>query len=303
MVHSIRSEAPFAFGGRAPFLPLPGLCESDIGPITLPLQAAQVRELTAVGRKVVLLEKTSIVETILCQYRRIYSSRLSFSAHWSASVAVLANDICSKLKLSGPICPHFSHLSLFEPNSFMLPVVQNGRIRSVATLLILLPSKFSGGTLFVSHLHREAAFDFSTFSDSIIQYAVYLPGSRIQIERVKKGVKLCLFYSLISSSSCQPQDINKDSTDVNPLHIYSIWKALSPDVAPENSLFPWSTPTLQKASDSQILLAVMLQSFLYFVPATFLWLALQFLCSSGVWKNCNYPLEQTIPWSNILSLK
>ncbi len=97
------------------------------------------------------------------------------------------------------------------------------------TLVIQLPSHYSGGELIVYHRSKSECFDFSgAESCADFYYAAFYADCQHEIKPVTKGFRLCLIYNLIyhSVDCCPTPENNEESVST----IVSAMKQWSKDV-------------------------------------------------------------------------
>ncbi|RAL14764.1 2OG-Fe(II) oxygenase [Aspergillus homomorphus CBS 101889] len=95
------------------------------------------------------------------------------------------------------------HAELYKLNIYSGPSghfaahVDTPRSKSqIGSLVVCLPSEFSGGKLTVRHGGQQTAFDWSGSSRSAIQWAAFYSDCEHEIEKVTEGHRLTLTYNL-----------------------------------------------------------------------------------------------------------
>ena len=78
------------------------------------------------------------------------------------------------------------------------------------TLVIQLPSDYSGGQLIVAHHGKEETYDFSGVQGCVTShYAAFYADCIHEIKEVTKGYRLCLIYNLLyKGSGSLPSTVN-----------------------------------------------------------------------------------------------
>lgn len=90
----------------------------------------------------------------------------------------------------------------------------------IGSLVVCLPSAFKGGDLIVRHQGSNVSFDWSTRSDSTIQWAAFYSDCAHEIKPVTDGHRITLTYNLyVTDSGCGsvPRNVNIDPQTL-PLH-------------------------------------------------------------------------------------
>src|SRR5262249_23246490 len=86
-----------------------------------------------------------------------------------------------------------------EPGSFFLPHKDGEKLdRMVATLVLVLPSAYTGGELVVRHEGQEEVIDFGGGANNLFQihYAAFYADCEHEIRPLTSGHRLCLVYNL-----------------------------------------------------------------------------------------------------------
>lgn len=68
--------------------------------------------------------------------------------------------------------------------------------QQVGSLVVCLPSSFTGGNLLVRHHGQEIDFDWSAMSGSSIQWAAFYSDCEHEILTIKEGARITLTYNL-----------------------------------------------------------------------------------------------------------
>jgi hypothetical protein len=191
----------FCVQGSAPAV-LPGLEVDGLGPIGLPLNPGQAKELIRKSAQAPhgKGEKT-VVDTKVRRVWRMEPDRFSLTnPQWARFVRETVDKVQQELGLEGQkLTSHLYDLLVYEPGSFFLPHRDGEKLdRMVATLLIVLPSSYEGGELIVRHEGEERTIDFQGGPESAFQvhYAAFYADCEHEIRPVKKGYRLVLVYNL-----------------------------------------------------------------------------------------------------------
>ncbi len=204
-------DRPGAFcaagGGPAP---LPGLEVAGLGPVGLPLTAAQVPELVKKCRQAPYGkgEKT-LVDTNVRRVWQLAPDRFALTnPDWQAYLATTVQAVRRELGLEKQaLDAHLYNLLVYEPGGFFLPHRDGEKLdRMVATLVIVLPSAFEGGELAVRHEGRERVIDFGgpARNPCHTHFAAFYADCEHEVRPLRTGHRVCLVYNLTLAKAKKP---------------------------------------------------------------------------------------------------
>jgi len=193
-----------SFGAVPPILP--GLDVHGMGPVSLPLTAGQAAELiqnceqAAYGKG-----EQTLVDTDVRRAWKLSPSRFTLNnPAWSATLDGIVASVQSELGLAGhELNAHLYNLLLYEKGGFFRPHRDGEKLdRMVATLVILLPSAYTGGELVVRNEGHERVIDFSGDPGKFqTHYAAFYADCEHEVRPVRSGFRLCLIYNLTLAKS------------------------------------------------------------------------------------------------------
>ncbi|CAF0870830.1 unnamed protein product [Didymodactylos carnosus] len=126
-----------------------------------------------------------------------------------------------------PIDLQLYKLLLYEKGSFFKSHRDSEKVRGMfATLVVLLPSSYSGGEFIIRHNKVERKFDFSGAErQNDYHYIVFYAGCEHEIRPIHSGYRLALIYNVISCSTTIPSHATIfDKTLVQDLsHLLKMW--------------------------------------------------------------------------------
>jgi predicted 2-oxoglutarate/Fe(II)-dependent dioxygenase YbiX len=220
-----------SFDGRGSFvangvLPnvLPGLEVNGVGSIGLPLSAEQAIQLREQCEQAGYGKgEQTIVNTQVRRVWRMTPDRFELTnPEWTDTVSNIVACVQQELGLEDQkVSAHLYDLLLYERGGFFLPHKDGEKLdRMVATLVIVLPSKFMGGDLVVRHEGEERVIDFSSSKGKFaIQYAAFYADCEHEVKPLTEGHRLCLVYNLamekkgtFAKAPLHLQDINNVAT-------------------------------------------------------------------------------------------
>lgn len=186
-------------GGPAP---LPSLEVAGLGPVGLPLTAAQAPQLIKRCRQAPYGkgEKT-LVDTGVRRVWQLEPDRFSLTnPDWEQYLTTTLQAVQRELGLEQQkLDSHLYNLLLYEPGSFFLPHRDGEKLdRMVATLVIVLPSSFRSGELVVRHEGQERVIDFGGTERNAFHthFAAFYADCEHEVRPLREGYRLCLVYNL-----------------------------------------------------------------------------------------------------------
>ena len=180
----------------------PGLVIAGLGPIGLPLTAQQAMELkTRCQQAPYGKGEKTLVDTSVRQVWQLDPDRFSLTnPEWQQFLSDAVKTIQQELGLEKQkLESHLYNLLLYEPGSFFLPHRDGEKLdRMVATLVVVLPSSFTGGELVVRHEGQERTIDFSgpAFNPFHTHFAAFYADCEHEVRPLSTGYRLCLVYNL-----------------------------------------------------------------------------------------------------------
>ncbi len=202
---AIDRPGDFCVSGVAPDT-TPGLEVAGLGPIGLPLSADQADRLkrqceqAAYGKGV-----QTVVDTSVRRVWRLTPDRFTLAnPAWQNTVATMVVAVQRDLGLEDrALQPHLYDLLLYEPGGFFLPHRDGEKLdRMVATLVVMLPSHYTGGELIVRHEGQEQVIDLGGDPSRFqTQYAAFYADCEHEVRPVTGGHRLCLVYNLTLAKS------------------------------------------------------------------------------------------------------
>lgn len=194
----------FSTGGEATELPaVPGLTIDGIGEVALPLSdnellkrvLAQCRQ-APYGRGMETLVDTTVRKTW-----QLEPSRFSF-AHpdWNAGLQQLLSRVGKGMGCADGITCHVYKLLIYEAGGhFVFHRDTEKEPGMFATLVVQLPSRFTGGSLIVKHKKISLKYDFGCASGKapfLAHFAAHFADVEHKVEEVLSGVRVAVVYNI-----------------------------------------------------------------------------------------------------------
>jgi hypothetical protein len=219
-----------------PYL-FPMISVKGVGDVSLPLVDAVSEKLIAVARKApfgVGSETRQDDQVRNCW--EIDASQVSTMQSDEAQeyFARVVQESCYQLGISEPrfhersIHANLYKMLLYEVGGHFLPHRDSEKEDGMfGTLILQLPSAFSGGTITVKHDGKEVNFDHSNNAASTIHATALYADCEHQLHPITSGRRLCLVFNLVADPSGRiPSNTVSASLEVELARIASYWKGL-----------------------------------------------------------------------------
>ena len=180
----------------------PGLEVVGLGPIGLPLTGHLAKELkTHCEQAPYGKGEETLVDTNVRRVWQLDPDRFALTnPEWPQFLRDAVKTVQRELGLEKQkLESHLYNLLLYEPGSFFLPHRDGEKLdRMVATLVVVLPSSFTGGELVVRHEGEERTIDFGSaeFNPFHTHFAAFYADCEHEVRPLQTGHRLCLVYNL-----------------------------------------------------------------------------------------------------------
>ncbi|KAM6492221.1 hypothetical protein JOM56_011945 [Amanita muscaria] len=241
-------KGSFAYSENRPDAPNPLLTITDIGPISLPLSEIDAKRIIAciTHWQAPFGLGTSTASTPIDKEVRdtwqIDSSLVSFqNPAWNSFLQSNTASICSGLGLSGgyDIQYKLHKLLLYETGSLFRRHQDTQKEDGMfATMVIVLPSQYTGGEIVVSHGSTSEVIEFSASCTSISVFSWYTD-VMLEVKPIRSGYRLVLSYNLMRGSLSRPEVVptGGDASELSRLHqILERWRTGGYEQLPEQRM-------------------------------------------------------------------
>lgn len=188
-----------ATGGKVS-LPLPRLSVEGVGLIPLPLQAREIQALISKSEQAPFGQGSkTIVDESVRNCRQIDPSKVTVSTSWSDAVGALAISMAEKIGVHNrKIVAKLYKVVLYPPGGFFVTHRDTERESGMfGSLVVQLPSVFTGGELLVRHAGKEQKFDFSKDGDVEFHAVAFYADCEHELKKIQSGYRLCMLYNLL----------------------------------------------------------------------------------------------------------
>jgi predicted 2-oxoglutarate/Fe(II)-dependent dioxygenase YbiX len=185
--------------GRTELL-APRIEVEGVGPIALPLLAAQAKQLIkAATRAPYGRGAETIVDTNVRRTWQIEGSRVAIGGkHWAQTLAGIVQRAVEGLGVTGPVTAPLYKLLIYDKGSFFVSHRDTEKVPGMfATLVLALPSQSEGGELVVRHKDREARLELKCDEPSEIAFAAFYADCVHEVLPVTSGSRATLVFNLV----------------------------------------------------------------------------------------------------------
>ncbi|KAL7548481.1 hypothetical protein ACHAWF_011759 [Thalassiosira exigua] len=230
VLQEIESPGTFATGGSCgDKLTMPGLEVDGVGTIGSPLSPILAKELikrceqAPFGRG----SKTMVDKTIRNTFQLAPDHFQTTNPSWKLELEGLTKDVCENLGVERhlKVEARLYKLLVYEEGSFFKPHRDSEKEEGMfGTLVLVLPSKFSGGQLVVKHKGDTEMFEQGKSSKFQSQYIAFYADCKHELTEVTAGYRLCLVYNLVKVGfGSPPQAVDNRSTMKRLIAAARLW--------------------------------------------------------------------------------
>ncbi|CAL1700296.1 unnamed protein product [Somion occarium] len=204
---NFQSTGTFAFKQAYPDAPNPVLKIHGLGTIGLPLSSrdAEAIKTSAEQAPFGMGERTVVDKTVRDTWEIDAKSVAFGSTRWVEFMADVVKSVCQTLGVnfaaSAPRCELYK-LLLYEKGSHFLPHVDTEKSNGMfATIVVVLPSEFTGGEAHLSHGGLSLKYDTSVDGASQTTVMAWYTDVMHEVKPVTSGYRLALSYNLIHTTT------------------------------------------------------------------------------------------------------
>jgi hypothetical protein len=214
-IREAKRSSAFCMDGCLPVVD-PAIEVKGLGPVQLPLNPKSAKELIAQCRVAPYGKGTrTLVNRKVRNTFELDPKKFRLSDDWSSAVAGAARLAAEQLDLPAEeVEAKLYKLLVYEKGGFFLPHRDSEKHDGmVASMIVALPTRFSGGTLIVRHGAAERRLSFQEAAAGMAPcYAAFYADCEHEVREITGGIRLCLAYNLLLKpsrskrpSAAQPQ--------------------------------------------------------------------------------------------------
>ena len=199
LLGQVRRPGDFFATGTIDIHP-PRLEIAGIGPIALPLLPEQAERIVALAEPARYGRGTeTLIDTKVRRTWQIGADRIQISGHaWEQDLAQIVARAAAGLGVTAPVEAEFYKLLVYDTGSFFVRHRDSEKAPGMfATLVVVLPSDYSGGELLISHKGREVRLDLRREEPSESAFAAFYADCRHEVLPIASGHRLALIYNLV----------------------------------------------------------------------------------------------------------
>ncbi|MGB0432314.1 MAG: 2OG-Fe(II) oxygenase, partial [Bacteroidia bacterium] len=206
---------------------LPGLTVNGMGEIALPLQTVQAKALIQMASKAPFGKgsKTFVDDKVRSGWE-IDANQLHFkNPQWTKFLDRSIKKLKKTLGIEEyTVEAHLYKLLVYEKGDFFLQHKDSEKEEGMfGSLIIGLPSEYSGGELLIRFEGEEVIADFTDDADKFgLNCAAFYADCDHEVKPLKSGYRICLVYNLVQKKSSAKIELHSVNHHANQLaHIFT----------------------------------------------------------------------------------
>ncbi|HRX69893.1 MAG: 2OG-Fe(II) oxygenase [Candidatus Competibacteraceae bacterium] len=217
---------------------VPQLEVEGIGPIALPLLPVQAQQLIAVaeqapyGRGAETLIDTRVRRTWQIDAEKIHLK----GKYWSKTLEDIVSRAAASLGVTAPVVAELYKMLVYDQDSFFVSHRDTEKAPGMfATLIIVLPSTYTGGELLIRHRDQERECDLRSDDPAEITFAAFYADCVHEIRPITSGCRLTLVYNLLRQGKGPlPKPPDYETEQALVANLLQQWNA-APDAPDDDS--------------------------------------------------------------------
>lgn len=203
---------------------LPNLEVTGVGRIALPLLPVQAQQLVAIAEQAPYGRgQETLIDTEVRRTWQINTDQITLKGkHWEEHLNTIVQQCAAGLGVSGSVAAELYKLLVYDVGSFFVSHRDTEKTAGMfATLVIVLPSEYTGGELIIKHQEQEVKLDLSSEESCEIAFAAFYADCKHEVLPITQGCRLTLIYNLVRTDKKlplpQPPDYRQEQTKVASL--------------------------------------------------------------------------------------
>ena len=222
----------------------PRLEVDGVGPVALPLLQVQAEALIAAAERAPYGrgEETVLDEKVRRTWQ-IEAARVHIGGrHWEQNLEAMVAKVAEGLGVAGPVQAEFYKLLVYGEGDFFVSHRDTEKSPGMfGTLVIVLPSIYTGGELVVRHQGREMKLDMRREDPSEAAFAALYADCLHEVLPITSGRRLTLIYNLLRTAGPLPVPPNYRSEQDRVSELLRQWADAGEtpeDELPEKIVYP-----------------------------------------------------------------
>ncbi|CAK0776650.1 2OG-Fe(II) oxygenase [uncultured Gammaproteobacteria bacterium] len=236
----VKRPGDFFACGVVDLLP-PQLEIEGVGPIALPLLPVQAQQVIAVAEAAPYGRgPQTILDPAVRRTWQIGAERVRIGGkRWPRTLESILAKVTEDLGVTDPVSADLYKLLVYDQGSFFLRHRDTEKSAGMfATLVIVLPSLYSGGELVVRHKEREVRLDLGSDEPAEARFAAFYADCVHEVLPVTEGCRLALIYNLVRKGCGQPPQV--PDYDAEQVRIGTLLRSWAQDraIGPDKLVYP-----------------------------------------------------------------
>lgn len=217
ILNTVQQPGKFYAAGAAEIY-APSLAVEGIGPIALPLLPFQAEQLIALAERAPYGKgEETLVDTNVRRTWQIGADKIRIGGkYWAQNLDEMVAYVTEKLGVACPVTAELYKLLVYDTGSFFVSHRDTEKAPGMfATLVIVLPSLYTGGALLVRHRGQEARLELNTTEPSEVAFAAFYADCLHEVLPITSGCRLTLIYNLLRTDKTEttaPPDYRDEQT-------------------------------------------------------------------------------------------
>ncbi len=180
---------------------------AGVGRIALPLLPLQADQLVAMAEHAPYGRgQETLVDTQVRRTWQIDANQVTLGGkHWQKDLDAIVSRAVTGLGINGDVRAELYKLLVYDAGSFFISHRDTEKAAGMfATLVIVLPSEYSGGELVVTHQQEQIKLDLGCDDPSEIAFAAFYADCVHEVLPITQGCRLTLIYNLLRTDKKMP---------------------------------------------------------------------------------------------------
>lgn len=189
---------------------LPQLEVEAVGRIALPLLPQQAQQLIAVATQAPYGRGgETLIDTTVRKTRQINADQVKLAGrHWPKTLQEIIDRVVTGLSVTGPVSAELYKLLVYESGDFFVSHRDTEKAPGMfATLVVVLPSVYTGGELVIRHKDRAVELNLcSDDASEMVAFAAFYADCLHEVKPITSGCRLTLIYNLVRQGPGKPPE-------------------------------------------------------------------------------------------------